>query len=175
MININKRIIIQQDDKNNNNFILIWGGQPSEKYGSEFMKIQYEKSKLKNKNIIFSDWENKIEKIYLFLKKKNQLAEICSVVGFSKGGTRAWDEVHKKHYKLVALLDPTSWDEDLEKAKKASNNTIMIYNLKSFGYKTIYSERMCNLAKILGDRAHYVSIEHIEQPTYFFNKYEDIL
>lgn len=176
MIKIFNKIIIKQYNKNDNNFILTWGGQPSEKYGCDFMRLQFDKSQIKNKNIIFSNWEINLKEITTTLSKKYPYAQITSIVGFSKGGTRAWNEVHKENYKLVALLDPTSWDEDLEKAKKASKNTIMLYNLKSFGYKNVYSNRMCELAKILGTkRAYNVDIEHLDQPTYFFKKYEELL
>ena len=176
MIKLTNNIIINKYNKKNSNFILTWGGQPSEKYGCDFMKIQFEKSKIKNKNIIFSNWEIDLEKITAVLRKKEPYAQITSIVGFSKGGSKAWNEVHKEHYKLIALLDPTSWDEDLEKAKKASKNTILLYNLKSFGYKNAHSKRMCDLAQILGEqRSHKIDVEHLDQPTYFFKKYEDLL
>lgn len=105
-------------------FTIFFGGTPSSRYGAKKMKSDVG-NELKDKNIIYSDWENSISSLKDSLKKVYPNAMIDGVVGFSKGGLRAWPAT-EGGYKFVGLIDP-SIESDYQSINPTVNNSKMTY------------------------------------------------
>jgi len=111
--------------KNNetNNFMVIFGGTPSSQYGAKFMKNKMPNNK--KTNFVFSDWENTISTVEDGLSKTHPGAKINSVVGFSKGGLRAWPLVGV--YNFVGLIDPSIEGDYKSYGNSIYNDVVMTY------------------------------------------------
>ena len=113
-------------DKGNSSFsfTILFGGTPSSTYGASKMKKDAG-DELKGKNIIYSNWENTVDSLKDSLKKEYPEGVVEGIVGFSKGGLRAWPAT-EGNYKFVGLIDP-SIEGDYKSANPTVSNIKMTY------------------------------------------------
>lgn len=99
---LEKGLIISKNN-DSDDFMVVFGGTPSSRFGAKFMRSKF--GDTKSRNFIFSDWENTIDGVLSKVKEEYPAAKINAVVGFSKGGLRAWPAAGK--YSFVGLIDPS--------------------------------------------------------------------
>ena len=165
-------ILVDIKNKNSSDYAIVFGGSPSSKYGAEFM---YEQGKnyLKNKNVVFSDFENSLDSVVNYIKSMDSNAKITSVSGFSAGGKNAW-EAATKGYK-VNLIDPVVPNaaynilgDDL--SGKIPSNIKMISKQSNWGGD--YRKHGENLSIIEKNNPNIKrNVSHLEMPAQFFDEY----
>jgi peptidoglycan hydrolase-like protein with peptidoglycan-binding domain len=161
---IKNSYIINLNNPTSKKITLIWGGMPSINYGAKFME-KVGKEYFKNKNVIYSNYENSILNIKKILED-NDLGDykINSVSGFSRGGVNTWKEING-NYDFVGLIDPST-------SKVYSNltdNVKVVSNSGNWGYYKNIADNLRKMEKN-GD-AEKVSTSHLEIPKLFFEKY----
>lgn len=164
--------IISLNNPSNKKIALIWGGTPSSNYGAYFMEKEGEPF-FKNKNVIYSNWENSLSEIENILKE-NGLSEykINSISGFSKGGEATWGYINSG-YDFIGLIDPStpkSYDTLPENVKMFSNNTNWKGHPKM--KKNIKKLEDNGSSKRIGNDLTY---NHLEIPKLFFQEYSSIM
>lgn len=162
--------IININNPSRKKIALIWGGTPSSSYGAKYMEREV-KSFLKNKNVIYSDWENTLSQINQILTN-NDLEEykINSILGFSKGGEETWDYINSG-YEFIGLIDPSTPN----KISDIPSNVKIMSN--SGNWKKNYSKTLYPNIKKLEDSGYSERVgtdsnfNHFEFPKLFFKKY----
>lgn len=165
--------LIFQKGNNSNNWSIVFGGTPSTSYGAKFMKNKAQ-GFLDSKNVVYSDWENKLSNVELTLKEKYPGAVVKSVVGYSKGGLRAYPASGK--YEFVGLIDP-SIEGNYKEVSPSSSNTILTYygNEETRTIKRKWGlSGLKHAMKLIGKQNSVpVNIGHFNQPEEFFKRYKD--
>lgn len=157
--------IIELGNPSSNEVSAVFGGTPSTKYGAAYMKKQVHEF-LKNKNVIYCNWEIGFDGALGYLKTKLKNPTITAVYGFSKGGLIAWPAVNRPGVKFVGLMDP-SIEGNYKKITSIPNGvTVKMQYLKKRGW----GETGLNYAiSILGDRAEgYSGKSHFDFPRMMF-------
>jgi len=162
--------IININNPSRKKICLIWGGTPSSSYGAKYMEKEG-KSFLKNKNVIYSDWENSLSQIKQILINNNlEEYKINSILGFSKGGEETWDYINSG-YEFIGLIDPST---PIKISKIPSNVKIMS---NSGNWKKKYSNTLYPNIKKLEDGGYSERVgtdsvfNHFDFPKLFFKKY----
>lgn len=163
--NIGSSIIMLTKNPDSNDYAVIVGGTPSAKFGATLMRNHCDKY-LSGKNVAYTDWENTVDKVDEFIRSKYPKARVKSVVGFSKGGIRAWPAAGSGKYEFVGLIDP-SIEVDYQSVKSSAKDVIMTYlPNRNWGMAGL------NYAiKILGNRAVPFKISHLGQVENFMKNY----
>lgn len=154
--------------KNNDSdeFMVVFGGTPSSKFGAKFMRGKF--GDTTSRNFVFSDWENTIEAVLSKLKKEIPNARINAVVGFSKGGLRAWPAVGK--YDFVGLIDPSIEGSytSVKNVPRSSNVVLTYIPKRGWGMDGLNYA----IEKLGQDRSIPVTgMGHAETPRHFFNAF----
>jgi peptidoglycan hydrolase-like protein with peptidoglycan-binding domain len=169
-ISINKKQIIKNsyiinlNNPNSKKITLIWGGTPSINYGANFME-KVGREFFKNKNVIYSNYENSILNIKKILED-NGLGDykINSVSGFSRGGVNTWKEING-NYDFVGLIDPST----SKVYSDLPSNVKLISNSNNWGGYANIRNVLRQMEK--SGVAQKVSTSHLEIPKLFFEKY----
>ena len=159
---------------NSNEFALVYGGNPSEKWGAESMFKQVDSILAGNgKNVIYSNNENAISQVEQVLTNKYPDAKIVSISGFSGGGIKTLAALNSGKYKFIGLIDPFIKSPILE----LPQNTKIMFNPKNWGGENKSFQEvnlMMNSMVNSGSREvkdGYVEKPHSEMPAAFFTKY----
>jgi hypothetical protein len=167
----NGSYIINKGNDKSNDFTIIYGGIPSSKYGSNFLKNELI-DLLSDKNIVFSNFENDINFLTKKLKDVYPNSKVKGIVGFSRGGLNSYDLIGK--YNFIGLIDP-SLPKEID-INKDYNNVYMIYNPKNWGekYRHIIDSQK-KLSKILGDKSKLIEINHSNMVKKFIEIFKNYL
>jgi hypothetical protein len=169
---ISKQGIILDKNVDSSDYAIVFGGSPSNKYGAQFMYEQGNKY-LKNKNVVYSNFENSLDSVINYIKSNDPNAKISSVSGFSAGGKNAWAAA-KLGYN-VGLIDPVVTDD----AKSLLGNDLngsLPQNIKMVSRQENWSGRF----RPHGDKLNKIersqpnirrNVGHIEMPTQFFSEF----
>lgn len=158
--------LIISKNNDNNEFMVVFGGTPSGKYGAKFMRSKF--GDTKSRNFVFSDWENTIDAVLSKLKKEIPDARINEVVGFSKGGLRAWPAVGK--YDFVGLIDPSIEGNytSIKNVPRSANVVLTYIPNRGWGMDGLNYA----IEKLGQDRSIPVTgMGHAETPKQFFNSF----
>ena len=157
--------IIEMGNPSSNEVSAVFGGKPSSSYGASYMKKQVQEF-LKNKNVIYCDWEIGFDGALELMRTKLKNPVITSVYGFSKGGLVAWPAMNRPGVKFVGLMDPSIEGNYGKITSIPSGVTVKMQYLKKRGW----GETGLNYAiNILGDRAEgYVGKSHFDFPRLMF-------
>ena len=162
-------------DKNNNSsdYAIVFGGYPSSQYGANFMQQQGSKY-LKNKNVVYSNFENSLDSVINYIKSLTSNPNITSVNGFSAGGKNAWAAA-KQGYN-VGLIDPvvTNDAESLlgkDLSGQLPSNIKMISKQENWGgnYR-LHGEKLSKIEKSQPTNIRR-NVGHLEMPNEFFSEY----
>lgn len=165
---IRKNSLVISKGNSSNSWALVFGGTPSSKYGAEFMYKQGSQI-LSDKNVVYSDWENSVRSVIETIKKSYPNAEIKSVLGFSKGGLRAYPEVGV--FDFIGLIDPSIEGSYFDYNPKGTN-TILTYDpRRTWGLKSLkHAMRLLGSEKVVP-----IEVGHLDQPKEFFNRFKNKL
>lgn len=155
--------------KNNasNDFLLVFGGTPSRSYGAKFMKKAFNDG-VGNKNYIFSDWENDIDPLLNQIKNEYPTAKIIGVIGYSKGGLKAWPAISK--YNFVGLIDPSIEGNYRQISDVPDSKKVIMTYIPKRGWGTTGLDYA--IKKLGPNRAIPVKGEgHFTMPKHFFNNF----
>jgi len=115
------------------------------------------------------------QKINDFITKNKLLVKDTSVLGFSAGALNV-QKINNKAFKLVGLIDPSTRSEYLN--LPFTNNAKIVYNDSNWGslpkIKSILP-KLADTIKSSGGDSEKVTLSHDKIPTYFFNKYKDLI
>lgn len=148
-----------------NNVCAVFGGKPSSDYGASYMKQQVHEF-LKNKNVIYCDWEIGFDGALELMRTKLKNPTITEVYGFSKGGLVAWPAMNRPGVKFVGLMDPSIEGQYKNIIKIPSGVTVKMQYLKN----RKWGMTGLNYAiEVLGDRAEgYDGKSHFDFPRLMF-------
>jgi hypothetical protein len=150
--------LVKHDNPNSNDWIIVWGGQPHDKYGYKFLSNQ---GYLDGYNTIYADYQISYEKCLKIVKSKN--GRVCCVYGFSRGGYNAFNLIGKVEYvRLIDPLIPRKYDVDFSKS-----HVLMIYNPNVWDKAN--AKRLIEVSKKI--ESLKVNVPHLSTPRYFFDKY----
>jgi hypothetical protein len=163
--------IIDMKNPNSKDIAVIWGGTPSSAYGAKFMR-EKGNTYLKNKNVIYSNYENSLQTLKNILKNNGiKDFRIKSVSGYSRGGINAWNEL-RGSYDYIGLIDPSSPVNYSQIPSKAK----MISRWENWGCCASYRKNIKDMEK------NKVSIRipseinnHFEMPEIFFKKFSSLM
>jgi hypothetical protein len=109
------------------------------------------------------------------LAKKSITINGLSVLGFSAGGLNV-QKTNLKDFKFIGLIDPSTRAEYT--SLPFTSNVKMIYNDSNWGGHPKIKEllpKIAELVKSAGGDSEKVSLSHAKIPSYFFNKYKDLI
>jgi hypothetical protein len=129
---------------------------------------------LKNKNVVYSNFENSLDSVINYIKSLTSNPNITSVNGFSAGGKNAWAAA-KQGYN-VGLIDPvvTNDAESLlgkDLSGQLPSNIKMISKQENWGgnYR-LHGEKLSKIEKSQPTNIRR-NVGHLEMPNEFFSEY----
>lgn len=173
---VSKSGIIVDKKTDSPKYAIVFGGSPSGKYGAQFM-YQEGTNIFKNKNIVYSDFENSLDSVINHIKSIVPNVEITSVSGFSAGGRQAWDAA-KRGYK-AGLIDPVVTNDTFSILgpnlnKELPSNIEMISKESNWGGS--YRKHGENLSKIEKVNPKIKkNVVHELMPKEFFKDFESFV
>jgi hypothetical protein len=163
--------IIDMKNPNSKDITVIWGGMPSSAYGAKFMR-EKGNTYLKNKNVIYSNYENSLQTLKNILKNNGiKDFRIKSVSGYSRGGINAWNEINGS-YDFVGLIDPST----PVVYKKLPSNVKLISRWENWGCCPSYKKNLKAMEDIkVSQRIPSEINNHFEMPEIFFKKFSSLM
>lgn len=144
-----------------------------------WMLEQMPKEIFLNNIVIASSYHNSLnsveEALKRYMDRKLLKKGKSSVLGFSAGALNVLDS-YKKDFKFVGLIDPSN--KTRHNSINFGSNSYMVYNKSNWGsYPSIKANMDVLASKIKdgGGQAISVSMPHKDIPSYFFDKYKDLL
>jgi hypothetical protein len=163
-------MIIVTNNKNSNDYALVYGGIPKEKHGGRFMYEQGKYvSKLKNKNIVYSNHDIPINIIESDLKKINPNSVIKTVSGFSAGQKYTLPAMRTGNYKFIGLIDP--YISNYISSLPANTKMISNHNVWKDYPEAVTALKQMEDLKI----SKFENIPHLEMPKKFFEEYGHLM
>jgi len=158
--------------------IIVYGGLDR---GPDWMLTEIEKSsvKLLNENIFLivpytTDW-TKTEVLINKIKNNNKLNNF-SIVGFSAGGKIAQQNIDKKSWNFIGLIDPLT-NSNLISNTDVNSKTYMLYNQNHWSCcANIPKDQPALSAKInkkQNGNSEFLNIKHDDMVGTFFKKFKD--
>jgi hypothetical protein len=169
---ISKQGIIIDKNVDSSDYAIVFGGSPSNTYGAQFM-YQQGSNYLKNKNVVYSNFENSLDNVINYIKSTDPNVKISSVSGFSAGGKNAWDAA-KQGYK-AGLIDPVVTPDTIsllgnDLSGSLPQNIKMISRQENWSGQ--YRKHGDSLSKIENAQPNIRrNVNHAQMPAQFFSEF----